>query len=72
MNFFWNKASGTNADIERHRAEEKELLAKIADLEQKQDPMSIASLRVYRRFLAQLQQSKAEVVNKLGKKIITK
>jgi len=68
MNFFWNKVTGLNTDIERHRAEEKELLAKISDLEQKQDPMSIASLRVYRRFLTQLQQSKAEVVNKLGKK----
>jgi phytoene/squalene synthetase len=68
MKFFWNNTSGLNADIERHRAEEKELLVKIADLEQKQDPMSIAALRVYRRFLAQLQQSKADVVNKLGRK----
>jgi hypothetical protein len=68
MKYFWNKTAGLNADIERHRTEEKELLAKIANLEKKQDPMSIAALRVYRGFLAQLQQSKATAVNKLGKK----
>ena len=68
MKFFWNKASGVNADIERHRAKEKELEAKIAELEGKDDPMSIASLRTYRRFLAQLQYSKMEVVTKIGKK----
>lgn len=68
MDFFWNKASGLNADITRHRDKEKELMWKITDLENKSDPLSIASLRIYRRFLAQLQQSKAAVVNKLGKK----
>lgn len=68
MKYFWNKASGVNADIERHRAKEKELEAKIAELEGKEDPMSIASLRTYRRFLGQLQYSKMEVVTKIGKK----
>jgi hypothetical protein len=68
MKFFWDKAKGLNADVERHRAKEAELDARIAELEAKDDPMSIASLRVYRRFRAQLLQSKAEVVNKIGKR----
>jgi hypothetical protein len=68
MTFFWNRARGLAADVERHRAKEAELDAKIAELEGKDDPMSIAALRVYRRFRAQLLQSKAEVVDKIGKK----
>ena len=68
MKYFWDKAKGLNADIERHRAKEKELESKIAELEGKEDPMSIAALRVYRRFLYQLQLSKVEVVSKIGKK----
>jgi hypothetical protein len=67
MKYFWNKAKGLNADIERHRAKEQELEAKIAELEGKEDPMSIAALRTYRRFLYQLQASKANVVSKIGK-----
>lgn len=68
MKYFWDKTNGLNADIERHRAKEKELQAKIAELEGKEDPMSIAALRTYRRFLNQLQVSKANVVSKIGKK----
>ena len=68
MKYFWDKAKGIKADVERHRAKEAELDARIAELEGKDDPMSIASLRVYRRFRAQLLQSKADVVNKIGKK----
>jgi hypothetical protein len=68
MKFFWGETKGLKADVERHRAKEAELDARIADLESKDDPMSIAALRVYRRFRAQLLQSKADVVNKIGKK----
>jgi len=68
MKFFWNKAKGLNADVERQRAKKQELEAKIAELEGKQDPMSIAALRTYRRFLYQLQSSKADVVSKIGRK----
>ena len=68
MKFFWDKTNGLKADVERHRAKEAELDARIAELEGKDDPMSIAALRVYRRFRAQLQQSKADVVSKIGKK----
>jgi len=68
MKYFWNRAQGLKADVERHRAKEQELEEKIAQLEGKEDPMSIASLRTYRRFLYQLQASKANVVSKIGKK----
>jgi hypothetical protein len=69
MKFFWNKANGVNADVERHRAKEAELDARIAELEARpNDPMAVASLRTYRRFRAQLLQSKAEVVDRIGKK----
>ena len=68
MKFFWDKAKGLNADIERHREKEKELEARIAELEGKEDPMSVASLRAYRRFLYQLHVSKANVVAQIGKK----
>ncbi len=66
--FFWQDAKGLKADVERHRAKEKELQDRIQELEAKDDPMSIAALRVYRRFLGQLQQSKADVVSKIGKR----
>ena len=68
MKYFWGKTKGLKADVERHRAHEAELDAKIAELEGKEDPMSIAAMRTYRRFRAQLLQSKAEVVTKIGKK----
>jgi hypothetical protein len=68
MKFFWNKTKGLNADVERHRAKEQELEAKIAELEGLEDPMSIAALRTYRRFLYQLQVSKATIQSTTGKK----
>lgn len=68
MKYFWEKAKGLNADIERHRAKEQELEAKIAELEGKDDEASNMYLRTYRNFLCQLQQSKADVVSKIGKK----
>jgi hypothetical protein len=68
MKFFWQDAKGVKADVERHRAKEKEYMDKIAELEGKEDPMSVAALRVYRRHLNFLQNSKADVVNKIGKK----
>ena len=68
MKWFWQDAKGLKADVNRHRAKEAELDARIAELEGKDDPMSIAALRVYRRFRAQPLQSKAEVVSKIGKR----
>lgn len=69
MKWFWQDAKGLKADVERHRAKEAELDARIAELEARlDDPMAVAALRVYRRFRAQLLQSKAEVVAKIGKR----
>lgn len=66
MKFFWDKATGLNADIKRHREKEKELTAKINELEGKRDEMSVAALRVFRSFLWQIQQDYASVVTKIG------
>jgi len=70
MSFFWVKTKGLKADIERHRAKEQELISDISRLESDSnpDPMTVAALRVYRRFLAQCLQSKADVLSKLGRK----
>lgn len=70
MKWFWQNANGVKADVERHRAKEAELDARIAELEtiKEPGPMDIAALRTYRRFRAQLLQSKADVVTKIGKK----
>ncbi len=70
MKWFWTDAKGVKADVERHRAKEAELDARIAELEaiKEPGPMDIACLRTYRRFRAQLLQSKAEVVAKIGKR----
>lgn len=69
--FFWGDASGLNADIERHRKQEKELEQKIAELEAMPEEKRLKTyesvLRTYRQFLYQLQVSKAEVVSKIGK-----
>jgi hypothetical protein len=67
MKFFWKDTKGLKADVERHRAKEKEYMARIAELEGKEDPISVAALRVYRRHLNLLQTNKV-VVNKTGKK----
>lgn len=65
--FFWSTASGLNADIERHRKKRQELQEKIRELELMTDDMSVSSLRVYRHFLCQLEQSLADTVDKLGR-----
>ncbi len=70
IKYFWKPANGLKADVERHRKEAQELQDKIAELESQnqEDPMVRASLRAYRRFLYQLELSKAETVSKIGKK----
>jgi hypothetical protein len=67
--FFWKDAKGLKADILRHREAAASLVKKISELEsiEAPDKMDIAALGVYRQFLCQLQQSKAEVLSKLGK-----
>ena len=68
MTYFWKKTKGVTADIERHQAKEKEYLERIAELEGREDPVSIAARRVYRRHLTQLRDSMARTVNQLGRK----
>jgi hypothetical protein len=68
MTYFWKKTKGVTADIERHRAKEKQYLERIAELEGQEDPVSIAARRVYRRHLNQLRDSMARTVNQLGRK----
>ena len=69
MNYFWGDV-GLNADIERHRKEEKRLCEMIAKLEAIESPSEFQerSLNVYRSILCKLLQSKAEVASKIGKK----
>jgi hypothetical protein len=66
--WFHTDAKGVNADINRHRAKELKLKAKIDELESIETPNDFESraLLVYRGFLNQLLSSKAEVVSKLG------
>lgn len=69
MKYFWQNATGLKADVERHRAKERELDAKIAELETLAEPseMDLAVLRTYRSIRSRLLESKAEVVDKIGK-----
>lgn len=68
--YFWGETKGINADIDRHREHEQELLGRIAELESKPQltEMDVRTLHAWRHFLCELQGSKAEVVNKLGRK----
>lgn len=63
--FFFGDVSGLNADIDRHRKQEKELREKLAKYEQDGNDNLVAT---YRHFLNQLLASKAEVVSQIGKK----
>lgn len=67
MKYFYRDVKGVNADVERHRAREKELLQKISELEGQEDDMSIAAAHTYRHLLDQLRLSKAESVAKIGR-----
>ena len=68
--YFWKNASGLKSDIERHRAEEKRFREKIEQLESVENPsdMDISCLRVYRKFLGILLQSKANITQNIGRK----
>jgi phage-related minor tail protein len=65
--FFAKNATGLNADIDRHRSEEARLNTIIADLEDKEDDMSVACKKTFIELRDALRQNKAELVNKLGK-----
>ena len=68
--YFWKDTAGLKSDIERHRAEEKRFREKISQLESVENPsdMDISCLRVYRKFLGILLQSKANITQNIGRK----
>lgn len=68
MDYFYNKTTGINADIARHREKEAFLLEKISKLESSNDPMDIAALESYRNLYEKLMVSKATTVSKIGRK----
>lgn len=71
MSYFWTpKPIGLNADIERHRGEEKELQGKIVELEGKEvkTDFDLVALRVYKHHLNLLWESKAKILEQLGRK----
>ena len=67
--FFWDKATGLNADIHRHTEEERKLKEKIEELQNKEAPTKTdrSLLHAYSYYLGRLHASKAEVVSKIGK-----
>lgn len=70
MKYFFGKAPGLKADINRHRQAERNLQERIAALEAKPvlDRMDEICLNTYRHLAYQLEVSKAEVTAKIGKK----
>ena len=66
--WFWKDATGLKSDIERHRVNEQEMIQKIEELESSDLPDKEIFIRAYRGLLCSLQQSKAEVVSKIGMK----
>lgn len=72
MAYFWTpKPIGLNADIERHRQAEQGLKDNIKELEDKVKPLTYfdeVALRVYKHHLNLLWESKAKVLEQLGRK----
>ena len=66
--YFWDppgKQIGLKADIERHRLEAQYLDQRIQQAEEQGDSLTA---RVYRQFRYLLEVSKAEVVNRIGRR----
>lgn len=69
MKYFYKDATGLNSDIERHRKEEQRLEKLIKTLEDSEDSeINKSFLMTHRNSLLVLQQSKAELLSKLGRK----
>lgn len=71
--YFWDppgRKLGLKADIKRHREAQAKLDARIAELEavKERDYFQEMILRTYRHIRAQLLQSRADTVDKLGRK----
>jgi len=72
-NFFYKKATGVNADLARHTQMQKYLELKIIEAEARvaadvSDKFAPGILRTYREFLNKLNDSKVNVVAKIGRK----
>ncbi len=63
--FFYDNMKGLNADIDRHRGMEKELLIKIENCEK---DGSETFIHAYHNLLKALRCSKANIVDMIGKK----
>ena len=68
MKYFGTETEGLNADLERHNIEKQNIDEKIAELENRTDEMGIVLLKAYKHFKSRLEESKAEVASKIGKK----
>lgn len=69
MKYFYKDVTGLNSDIERHRKEEQRLEKLIKTLEDSEDSeINKSFLMTHRNSLLVLQQSKAELLSKLGRK----
>lgn len=68
--FFSDETKGVNADLHRHREQHQELtrwISELVSIENKSE-MDEALLLCYRGLLSSLEESKADVVSKIGKK----
>lgn len=72
MSKFFFKDIPVNADIKRHREKEQEIREKISQLENdpeiESDKFKSRALITYRNFLSILLSSKADIVDKIGRK----
>lgn len=68
--FFHNKATGLNADINRHKRIQRELEEKISCLENAGELTKSEKLKlnIYKQFLCQLMDSSDQVTSKIGVK----
>lgn len=67
--YFWSKAAGLNADIDRHTEEEHKLKKKIEEIQGKKELTKTdkSLLAAFSHYLKILLASKAEVASKIGK-----
>ena len=66
--FFSDETKGVNADLHRHKEQHQELTKWISDLVSIENKSEMEALLLcYRGLLSTLEESKADVVSKIGK-----
>jgi len=65
---FFRKDLSVGMDIHRHHQQETSLRRMIAELEDNPDEIAQHFCQTYRKLLAKLMESKAKVVDKIGRK----